>query len=165
MRQWQPPFVAQLDIDADEPPAIFVRHAGELIVSRHLMDAIMKNCCLGIHDFNSITITSTNWNQHKTSLLPEYFHANVKPLEYDIDITRSAIKASRLQKCSHCLGGEFHPGNRIALSDERWRQLDIFVVDAIPGTTIISSRFSELIRSNAGYNYVLSLFGMIVGSD
>ncbi len=131
----------------------------DFLVSQRFQEAYASSGLRGLSKFEPVEVLSCQKHRKFNEAMPSYFRSMPNRGSAKIDPVASGIDwgAPNTSRCDVCLSG---PGvlkrwKSVVVDESTWNGDDIFYAYGIPGTLIVSSRFSDWAKPHVFKNLIL----------
>ena len=154
---WLPPFRAELEVLGNDFGDIAFGAGNELLVSNRFKRLYSEAGLSGFKGFEPVEIVRTKCRRRLAKPVPEYFHVTAsRNSRAAIDVKASSLIMEKPLPCPECrTGGVLKRARRIVLEVSSWSGEDIFFARGLPGTILVSERFSDFCKENQISNAIL----------
>jgi hypothetical protein len=154
MKEWLPPFRAELDAYGEAWGDIAGPHGEELLVSDRFKAWFEEHQLTGLQTFAPVEVVAAR-TKHSLGPPPPYLRASVARSGATIDDARSNINRYEPISCDECRQTPYRRIDGFEIDRARWSGEDIFVARGLPGQINVTGRFVTLAR-DAGLRNIIT---------
>ena len=119
----------------------------ELLFSDRFMEMYQSHGLIGLINIVPAEVVKIRTRRKLRNPIPSYYCCRAKQSRAAIDDVRSGIERDGHCTCDECrLGGILKRMKRVILEADSWSGEDIFYARGLPGTILVSEKFSDLCR-------------------
>jgi hypothetical protein len=146
MRKWLTPLKAKLS-KPSYGDFVFGTFTTFLVTERFKKE-YEANRLTGIVSFEPVEIVKVNRERDSSPEIPIYYYVSIVRSKSVIDERKSKIQRDGQISCNHCrTGGVIKSLKGIFFEDNTWSGEDIFFPIDLPGTIMVSERFTDFIKN------------------
>lgn len=155
MRPWLPPHHAELIVHGHDLGDAAYGPSASFLFSGRLSDAYRTGGFRGLHGFEPVEFTRIQPSRF-AALKPIYLHVRAIVSQAALDDSASGVTRTGNESCAVCRTGSLQSVRCVVLEPGTWQGEDLFEARGLPGITLTSQRFRNLVDHHRFTNIVLT---------
>jgi len=155
MREWLPPYRAQIEVHGSEGGGDFARWVGgSLLISERMATSFRSEHLTGLEGFHPVEVVRMNARAKRLGI-PKYLLARAIYGRGAVDEAQSRLRRAAPIDCDECRNTNLDGIYGFRIQPGTWDGLDVFCPRGLQSEAVVSERFADFVQRHGFTNIKL----------